>query len=60
MLGITSIKDFYEIINKNTKNMKIGIKKIHSFHIDICYKYLTVLLETGTMTCKSVFLINII
>ena len=58
--GISSIEDFYEIVNKNTINMKIGVKKIHSFHIDICYKYLTILSETCELICKSGFLRNII
>ena len=58
--GISSIKDFYEIINKNTIDMRIGVKKIHSFHIDLCYQYLTILSETWELTCKSGFLRNII
>lgn len=39
-------------------NMKIGKKKIYSFHIDLCSKLLIELFNTGKVTCKSGFIRN--
>uniref|UniRef100_A0A6C0AFF7 Uncharacterized protein n=1 Tax=viral metagenome TaxID=1070528 RepID=A0A6C0AFF7_9ZZZZ len=54
MLSIDFIEEFFK------DNMKIGKKKIYSFHLRICYDHLNELFLKKRTTCKSGFIREII